>query len=151
PMRSGSLLSCAAFGAAVTLFSLDGLQQGEDALIQRKYREAIPHLQQALADGKPDQKDRVLLLLGRAQVLAGDLEAGVKTYESLVEQIPGSPLARKARFAAAEAHAQGKRYREAALIYRDEIEKLIGLSRKEEIAATYLGLAEQALQQDPPA
>lgn len=149
-MRRALLYLCLAFTAAFAFVVADALGDGENALIQRKYKDAIPHLRRALEDGKPEQKDRTLLLLARAQVLSGDLEGGVATYAELGKQVPGSPLERKARFSAAEALAQGKRFREAAAIYRDEIEKLIGLARKEEVATTYLGLAEQALQQEQP-
>src|SRR6185503_20258930 len=42
------------------------------------------------------------------------------------------------------------KFREASEVYRDEVERLTGPARKEEIAATYLGLAEKALSGESP-
>ncbi|MHC5069103.1 MAG: MG2 domain-containing protein [Planctomycetota bacterium] len=128
----------------------DGLKKGEDLLIQRKYREAATQLEKALSDAPAAERDRVLLLLGRARWLAGDVAGAVRAYERLVRNHGGSTLVHKARFQQAEALASRGDYRAAAPIYRAEIERLVGLSRKEEIATTYLGLAEKALAKTPP-
>ncbi|MHC4899555.1 MAG: tetratricopeptide repeat protein, partial [Planctomycetota bacterium] len=115
----------------------DGLKKGEDLLIQRKYREAATQLEKALSDAPAAERDRVLLLLGRARWLAGDVAGAVRAYERLVRNHGGSTLVHKARFQQAEALASRGDYRAAAPIYRAEIERLVGLSRKEEIATTY--------------
>lgn len=128
----------------------DGLKQGEDLLIQRKYKEAATQLEGALGDAPAAEQDRILLLLGRARWLAGDVAGAVRAYEQLVRNHPGSSLVHKARLQQAEALASKADFRAAAPIYRAEIERLVGLSRKEEIATTYLGLAEKALAKTPP-
>jgi len=128
----------------------DGLKKGEDLLIQRKYKEATTQLERALTDAPAAEHDRILLLLGRARWLAGDVAGAVRAYERLVRNHAGSSLVHKARFQQAEALASKGDYRAAAPIYRAEIERLVGLSRKEEIATTYLGLAEKALAKTPP-
>ena len=125
------------------------LRQGEDALIQRRYQVAVEHLTAALDEETEGRQDRVLLLLGRAQWLAGEPEKAVATYRRLIEEHANSPLLHKAHFQQADARIAAGDFEGAALIYRDQIERLVGLSRKEEVAETYLGLAERALAKDP--
>ncbi|MCC6669778.1 MAG: tetratricopeptide repeat protein [Planctomycetes bacterium] len=125
------------------------LKDGEEALIQRRYAEAVPHLRKAYEEAGAGEKDRVLLLLARALFLSGNSAEAVAAYERLSREIPGSNLATKATFQRAEVLAANRRFQEAAVLYRDEIERLVGIGRKEEIAATYLGLAEQALNREP--
>ena len=120
------------------------LTQGEESMIQRRYAEAVGHLETAVAEGPEAQRDRALLLLGRARLLDGDAEGAVRAFARLVAEQPGSGFRSMARLQQAEALARSGSHREAATIYRDEIARLIGMERKERIAATYLALAEQA-------
>ena len=135
---------------AAFVYFADALKQGEEALIQRKYTEAVQHLRQALQEEPREKQDRVMLLLGRAQWLAGDVDAAVATYRSLLTTFPQTALRAKARFQEADALASARKYREAAVIYQAEIEQLTSLGRKEEMASTYLELAQKALAKDPP-
>ncbi len=137
------LLALAAFVAIQ-----DSLQKGRDALIQRKYADAVGHLQTALGEAEAPDKDDVLLLLARARWLAGDVEGAVADYRKLLTDYPNSELVAKARLQQAEALASAKRFQESAALYREEIERLTGAKRKEEIAETYLGLAAKALAAD---
>ena len=127
----------------------DALNKGESALIQRRYAEAVVHLRQAVSEEPEASRDRPLLLLGRALALSGKHAEAVATYRRLLAEHGNSPLAAKARFAQADALAASGDYSGASQVYRDEIERLTGLSRKEEVAATYLGLAEKALTVQP--
>src|SRR5262245_4744635 len=102
-----------------------GIGPGEDLLIQRKYREAAAALQGALAEVPAGEQDRVLLLLARAQQLAGDPGAAIATLDRLVKEQQGSDLQAAGRFLAARAHEQQGDLQKAAALYRDEIEKLI--------------------------
>jgi hypothetical protein len=147
-VRPTSLFLAALFTAAT--FAVTALQQGEDALIQRKYRDAAAHLEKALQEEPAGKRDRVLLLLGRAWSLAGETEKSLAAYQRLRDEHQGSLLVGKGRFQEADVLAAAGRHREAVAIYRELVEKLIGLERKEDLAATYLGLAEKALGQKPP-
>ncbi len=128
----------------------DALRRGEDALIQRRYQDAVVELRQAVGEAQPQEKERVLLLLARAQQLAGDGPAAVATYRRLLEEHPASHLRAKARFQLADALSSSGNQRDAAAIYRDEVERLISDQRKEEVAETYLGLAEKASHGEKP-
>ena len=140
------LLLCAATGVA---FFSESLKRGEEATIQRQYAEAVEHFRAALDEETEGDRDRVLLLMGRAQFLSGDHAGAVATFQRFTEEHATSSLYAKARFSQADAHVASGEYREAAQIYRDEIEKLVGLERKEQIAGTYLGLAEKAMRIEP--
>lgn len=127
----------------------DALRKGEEALIQRRYAEAAEHLRKALKEETEGARDRVLLLLGRALALAGEHQQAVETYRRLVREFRDSPLRAKARFQEADALAADRRFADAAAIYAAEIQRLTGPQRKEQVAQTYLGLAEKALGKEP--
>jgi hypothetical protein len=91
-----------------------------------------------------------VLLLARAQFLAGDLAAAIATYEPLVRDHPDSPQRDRAAFQRAETFAANGRLAEAAAVYREQIARLTGAERKEQVAETYLGLADRALSVEPP-
>ncbi|MGE3172842.1 MAG: MG2 domain-containing protein [Planctomycetota bacterium] len=126
------------------------LSGGEDLLIQRQYQAAAEALQAALADTPVGEQDRVLLLLGEAQLLAGEPAAARATLQRLLAEQQGSALVPGARFLLARSHERLGDRQQAAALYRDEVERLCGFDRKEQVAAIYLGLAEKAQQQDPP-
>lgn len=143
------VLVCLLSLAAGFTFMGERLKQGEEALIQRRYEDAVRHLEAALVEETEGRRDRVLLLLGRAQGLAGHPDRAVATYQRLIDGHLGSPLLHKAQFQQADARVASGDYEAAALVYREQIERLVGLSRKEEVAETYLGLAEKALGKEP--
>ncbi len=142
------LLACLALAAATIVG--DALRRGEDALIQRRYAEAVTALDAALAEAKPEERERVLLLLARARGLAGDAAGSIATYRTLLREHQVSDLRAKGRFRLADALAASREQGEAATIYREEVERLIGDARKEDVAATYLGLAEKAMKLEKP-
>ncbi|MCA8950282.1 MAG: tetratricopeptide repeat protein, partial [Planctomycetes bacterium] len=135
--------------AAAAVWFAD-LKGGEDLLIQRKYGEAATALAAALPDLPVEERPRGEFLLGHARLLAGDPAAALAVFERIEREHPDAPVADASRFLAAKACERQGDLRRAAEIYRDEIERLVGLARKEEVAATYLGLAEKALAVTPP-
>lgn len=129
---------------------MSSLHDGEENLIAKRYAEAVVALQKALDEEPVERRDRVLVLLARAQELAGDPKAAIATYERLLRDLPDARLADRARLERAEALVRSRRMQEAAAAYREQIEKLTGPQRKETIAQTYLGLADKALVGDHP-
>ncbi len=122
----------------------------EDLLIQRQYAAAVVALEELLPAAPSADRDRILFLLGKAQLLCGRPKDAVASFGRLTTELPGSGLLSAARFQQAKAlEAQGD-VRGAAQVYRDCIERLIGLDRKNELAATYLGLADKAQAKEPP-
>lgn len=128
----------------------DSLRRGEEALIRRCYPEAVAALRQALDEATPAERERVLLLLASAEHLAGDATQAVATYRRLLDEHPKSYLRAKTRFRLADTLAASGAQSDAAVIYRQEVEHLISEQRKEEVAETYLGLAEKAAQATKP-
>ncbi|GAB4151488.1 MAG: hypothetical protein Fur0037_20230 [Planctomycetota bacterium] len=136
--------------AAVAAISVGTLKQGEDLLIQRRYAEAAAALEAALPDAGPGERDRVRFLLGRARYLAGDYEKAIEAFQRLRDEEKGSALWNQAAFQQAKALEAAGKKQQAAAIAMDRIRALTGLDRKEEVASTYLGLADKALAQEPP-
>lgn len=131
-------------GLAAGFHLLDALRTGEDALIARRYADAATALQKALEEEPAERHPRILLLLARAQTLAGTPDRAVQTYERLVRDHADSRLAAKAAMARAETLASSGRFAEAADAYRAQVDWLTGGDRKQEVAETYLGLADKA-------
>jgi tetratricopeptide (TPR) repeat protein len=99
----------------------------------RDYAAAVEAIEAALA--QPDQPhDYLRYLKGRALALDGQFEAAVAAFEQMAEQLPDSPWARRARFAAGWASAANRRFEQAAIIYRAEAEKLLDPERKHKLA-----------------
>ena len=110
-------------------------------LQDRNYPEAIQAIDAALAAKHP-AADYLLWLKGRAQHLAGQLDAALATFESLEKEHPKSPWLRRARFSRAITLARKGDFRAAELIYRGEAEYLLSVDRKQEIAGLYLEFAD---------
>ncbi len=134
---------------AAAVVRLDG-RKGEDLLIQRRYEEAAAALAAALTDEQAGPRDRLLLLLGEARLLAGKPDTAASALEQMLREMPDSELAPAARFLLAKTHERRSDLRAAALVYRGEVERLIGPARKQRVAQVYLDLAQKAQTQDPP-
>jgi alpha-2-macroglobulin len=140
-------------GAALLLLAaigLSGLGGGEDLLIQRKYAEAATAIEAVLPQLPVEEQARGAFLLGHARLLAGDAKGAIAAFEQLQKQHGQSTYAASGRFLQAKALERSGDLRAAAQLYRAEVERLVGLQRKEDVAATYLGLATKALSMDPP-
>lgn len=140
------LVVCAALAA---VFWSD-LRGGEDLLIQRRYREAAAAIAAALPDLPASERARGGFLLGHAHLLAGEHAEAIAAFQAVQREHGGSAHAIQARFLEAKACERRGDLRTAAQIYREQVERLVGPHRKEEVAATYLGMAQQALAKDPP-
>ena len=138
-------------GAAV-IGAWQGLREGEDHLIQRRYTEAVTSLEGTLAEMAVDapERDRVLYLLGKARFFAGNMPGSVESFSQLTAEHPESRWRHRAAFGKADTLKRQGKLREAAMVYRDEIARLVGLDRKEDVAQVYLGLAERALAKEKP-
>ncbi len=147
--RSRVLVVAAAF-FSVTLWLAMDRHAAEEALIDRRYAEAVQILEKALGTEPAAEHDDLLLLLGRARALAGDIDGAVEAYRRLARDFPDSEWHDKAQLQLAETLARAGDHGRAAEVYRAQIERLIGPERKKEIAATYLGLAADALTAEPP-
>ncbi|MGE0143843.1 MAG: tetratricopeptide repeat protein [Planctomycetota bacterium] len=146
--RIAGLVIVLVVGLAATFAT--SLREGENALIDRRYADAVTALQKALGEEPVERQPRVLLLLARAQELAGQDEAAVQTYGRILAEHAESAAFDRAAFEQAETLIELRRFREAADVYRGQVERLTGAPRKEEIAATYLGLADRALSGQKP-
>ncbi|MEO0479228.1 MAG: tetratricopeptide repeat protein [Planctomycetota bacterium] len=144
------LLLVSTLAAGTLHFLLDGREDGEQALIEQRYADAVRLLEGALEAAPIEEQDELLLLLARAQWLNGQIDPAVETYRRLLSNFPDSEVVDQARVQQAEALASSNRYEEAAELYRTQVERLTAPARKEEIAEVYLGLASKALASDPP-
>lgn len=126
------------------------LAKGEDLLIRRKYAEAAAAIAGVIDDLPVEQRARGRFLLGHSRLLAGDHEGAIAAFRRVQADHPGAAEAAGSHYLEAKALERSGDLRAAAAIYRDEVERLVGLSRKEEVAATYLGLAEKAIAKDAP-
>ena len=124
-------------------------KEGEDLLIQRRYRDAAAALSQALAEAKPGEQDRVLLLLAEAQWLAGRRDLARAALQRFEQEQPGSALLPQARYLLAKVEEGSGNLQKAAEIHRGEAERLTGFLRKEEVAKVYLELADKAENKEP--
>ncbi len=124
-------------------------QQGEDLLIQKRYRDAAVALEQALGTAKPAEQDRLLVLLAEAQWLAGDRDAARATLVRFEREQPGSALLPQSRYLLAKVEEGSANLQRAAEIHRGEAERLTGFLRKEEVAKVYLELADKAEKKEP--
>ena len=73
-------------------------KEGEDLLIQRRYGDAAVALSAALAEAKPGDQDRVLLLLAEAQWLAGKRDLARAALQRFEQEQAGSALLPQARY-----------------------------------------------------
>ncbi|MCC7061405.1 MAG: tetratricopeptide repeat protein [Planctomycetes bacterium] len=140
-------------GVALLLLAAIGfaeLKGGEDLLIQRKYAEAATAIAGVLPQLPVEDQARGAFLLGHARLLAGDAKGAIEAFLQLQQQHGQSTYAAAGGFLRAKALERSGDLRAAAQLYRSEVERLVGLQRKEDVAATYLGLATKALAVEPP-
>ncbi len=135
--------------ALVAAAFLGTQKEGEDLLIQRRYRDAAVALGKALADAKPGEQDRVLVLLAEAQWLAGERDAARATLQRFEREQASSGWLPQARFLLAKVEEGSGNLQKAAEIHRGEAERLTGFLRKEEVAKVYLELADKAENKEP--
>ncbi|MCA8974538.1 MAG: tetratricopeptide repeat protein, partial [Planctomycetes bacterium] len=146
-LRGLLLLPLLILTAAAVLFG--DLRRGEDLLVQRKYGEAAAAIAAVQGELPVEQRARAMFLLGHARLLAGDTAGAITALRRVQQDYAGSAEVAGSRFLEARALERSGDLLAAAQIYRDEVERLVGLTRKEAVAETYLGLAEKAIAMEP--
>ncbi|MHC4471527.1 MAG: MG2 domain-containing protein [Planctomycetota bacterium] len=84
------------------------------------------------------------VLLMRASMGVGDHEAALEAGRRLLTSYDDSPWERKARFLMGEAYARVRGYKDAARIYREQVDFLAGDAHERKVAGYYLELADKA-------
>lgn len=117
------------------------LARGREALTDRRYADAAKLLQAAALE--PSSAEEAALLLGNAQFSAKDYGAAIAAYDALIQKFPTSRWLKKARFKKADALAAMGKWAQAAAIYEPELEYIVSVDRREQVATTYLKYADQ--------
>lgn len=102
-----------------------------------------------LGTERPDDADLWLYLSAVALDLAGRDEEALATLRGLEESHPDSAWRFKSRFRRAEIHRDRRELREAEAIYEDAVRRLRSEERQGELAAIYMGFADEL--STPPA
>ena len=121
----------------------------------REYGEAIIAIDKMLAqrgeaanDAAVDEAavkvdfDYLVYLKGRALHLMEQYDAAIVAYGQIEKDFPKSRWARRARFGAAVSHARKGDYLTAEIIFKKEVQFLLSVDRKQEIADIYLEFAD---------
>jgi uncharacterized protein YfaS (alpha-2-macroglobulin family)/TolA-binding protein len=124
----------------LSLSSSSHLQQGREALTDKRYADATKYL--TLAAQEKTAADEALILLGNAQLYAKNYTAAISAYDEFVQKFPDSKWRHKALFQKADALAAKQQWAQAAAIYEKELEYIVSDARREQIAATYLKYAD---------
>lgn len=123
------------------------LQQGREALTDRRYDEAARLLAQAASPGQ-ERADEAQLLLGHALLGAKKYDDALAAYEKLLRDFPNSPWRKKAVFKKGDVFIAQKQWDKAATIYEPELDYIVSDDRKEQVAEIYLKYANQYF--EPP-
>lgn len=113
-----------------------------EALAERRPDDAALLLRAELDAGKITAERH--FLLARAEYLAKRLDAAIAVADAVREKWAKTPFARKAHFLKADCYVARKEFQRADEIYLAEAKALVSLSRKEEVAALYLRIADRA-------
>jgi uncharacterized protein YfaS (alpha-2-macroglobulin family)/TolA-binding protein len=125
--------------------------QIRELMQDREYGDAIIAIDKTLAERDEDAADEdapkvdfdyLVYLKGRALHLMEQYDAAIATYGQVEKQFPKSPWARRARFGAAVSHARKGDYLSAEIIFKKEVQFLLSVGRKQEIAGIYLEFAD---------
>jgi len=153
-MRPTRLLLCLAFALNLTapaVFAQNQpapLEQGREALTDRRYDDAVRLLGAAQA---ADKSGEATVLLGHAYFYARKYPEAIAAYDRLLRDYPQSPWRTKALFKKADAYLALKQFEKAAEIYAPEMVYLVSDQRKEQVAATYLKYADRYYEPPKPA
>jgi len=115
-----------------------------EAMMAGSYRRAATLLAGEAARGDEITGPHLRYLHGRSLQLAGDHRAALRSFDQLIRAFPDSPWVRKARLCRADSLGELDRVQEAAAIYREETDGLIGEDRRDETAKLFLTYAHAA-------
>ncbi|MHC4860977.1 MAG: tetratricopeptide repeat protein, partial [Planctomycetota bacterium] len=121
------------------------MAKARDAMADRDYPLAERLLSGFIAKyqvGEMVEEAHVLLM--RASMGVGDHEAALEAGRRLLTSYDDSPWERKARFLMGEAYARVRGYKDAARIYREQVDFLAGDAHERKVAGYYLELADKA-------
>ncbi|MCU0727451.1 MAG: outer membrane protein assembly factor BamD, partial [Planctomycetes bacterium] len=90
------------------------------------------------------QAEEALVLLVRARIALGDHEGALETGRSFTGSFGDSPWKPKVLFLMGEAYARMRGFRDAAAIYREQVDFLSGENHERKVAGYYLDLAKAA-------
>src|SRR5262245_34197723 len=113
-----------------------------EAMAERRPEAAITVLREKIAK-QTQGADRLQYLLARALYHTRRYDEAVRAADTLREKWPASPYARKATFLKADCYAAQKDFGRADALYIGEAAHLVSTKRKEEVAATYLRIADK--------
>ncbi|MEZ5989797.1 MAG: tetratricopeptide repeat protein [Planctomycetota bacterium] len=134
--------------------SQNGDREIRNSLLARDYGRAVTLLGQELERQRgaeePKHVDRLLFLLANTELVAGKLAEAEKDFHALLSAHPDSRWRNLAEFGLARALAKGHRFQDAAELQQKAIARLLSDERRVELSETYVGLATEALKQDPP-
>lgn len=115
------------------------LAQGREALTDRRYADAIRLLE--LAQAGPEAEEANLLLI-YAHFNSKQYASAISACDKLLQSFPESKWRKKALFKKADSLAALGKWGEAAAIYEPELEYIVSVDRREQVAATYLKYAD---------
>ena len=125
------------------------------SLAARDYGAAIRALEAEYGSQPKDalgggEAERMLFLLANARLVSGDAAGAARDFEACLDRHAEGRHAVLARFGLARAKAKVGDHRTAADHYAHEVARLLSVERRLGLAATYTGLVDKRLAQEPP-
>ncbi len=91
-----------------------------------------------------ERTEEAHVLLVRAKAGTGDFEGAIAAAQNFLGGFPDSPWRPKVLFVMGEAYARARGFKDAARIYREQVDFLSGEVHEQRVAGYYLGLADRA-------
>ena len=111
------------------------------ALQSMRFKDAVQLIDTAMTTAE-NQSDYLHYLKGLALFYYGDYRDAIGACVQLIQTFPDSRWLRKATFLQAQCHLRLKEFKQAEVIYSEEVNRLLSSRRKSKIAQVYIDLAE---------